>query len=228
MPASTAFISYHHADRVVGETLWEQLTFLASCGDGKTSLSCFLDAKDIPPATQWQPVIDQNLGNKDWLIVVYTGDQSVYCGYEIGTFWQLHATSPHKRIMGLYDVSDDRLPVILRNNQNTPVPNIDKVVEADKVAVSADEASFWYRGPVGKFLLEFCSYQNLYLPAHETADPNVYTNNIALAAKRIANAFALARGTDVESETPTQISFELTVSGVGDASSRRFPARRPS
>ncbi|WP_374368577.1 toll/interleukin-1 receptor domain-containing protein [Dongia sp.] len=223
MSQSTAFLSYHHDDRIIGETVLAQLAFLASRGEGKPALKCFLDARDIPRGQAWKPIIDENLANKDWLIPVFTGDQSVYCGYEIGTFLQLHVQSPDKRVMALYDVDDEKLPIILRDGQNTQVPPVDNVVEADKVAVSTDEVNFWFRSAVGRFLQDFCLYKGLYTPAHESSEPAAYSNNIALCAKLIANAFALARGTDEKSETPAQIGFELTIRKIGDQRLDKIP-----
>ena len=226
MSKSSAFISYYHEDRDIGETLKEQLLFLARCGTGRDSIDTFLDVKDIPPAKDWQPIIDENLSNKDWLIVVFTGDQSVYCGYEIGTFSQLHnmhwpeKRDPDKRIMGLYDVQSSKLPVILKDRQNTFVPNVKIIVqEADKVTVSPDEVNIWFKSEVGRFLVEFCAYKGLYTPLHEIENAGTFNYNIALAAKRIANAFGVARGTDVESETPIQIGFELIVKAVKEKDS---------
>ena len=169
---SSAFISYHHSDRIIGRTLDEQLSFLAAHGLGKPALSSFLDAKDIKPGTAWQPVIDKNLREKDWLIVVFTGDQSVYSGYEIGTFSHLNGDAmkrgrPDKHIIGLYDVPDEALPVILKSSQNTLVPIVDRIVETQAVTLSTQEVNFWYQSPVGKFLVEFCTYRSLYTPAHE-------------------------------------------------------------
>jgi TIR domain len=220
---SSAFISYHHDDRIVGETLYDQLTFLASRGDGRRFLSCFLDGRDLPRGKPWKPMIDENLGNKDWLIVIFTGEQSVYCGYEIGTFSQMHAQSPDKHIMGLYDVEDESLPVILRDTQNTRAQSIDYVSETKDVTVSADEVTLWYHSAVGTFLVDFCSYHKLYTQAHEKDDPGAYASSIALSAKRITNAFALARGNDVKNETPTQASFEITIKGIGNNRPERVP-----
>lgn len=223
---SSAFISYHHDDRIIGETLRDELSFLATRGKGREAVSSFLDAKDIPQGADWKQILNQNLGNMDWLIVIFTGEQSVYCGYEIGTFSQLHADSPVKgikRIMGLYDVDSKRLPVVLKDSQNTFVINVDNVVDIKSVTVPAHEMDYWYSSEVGKFFRDFCTYKDLYTPEHEQDAPVAYSSNIALAAKRIATAFALARGTDVKCETPTQIGFDLTIKGIGDGRIQRIP-----
>jgi hypothetical protein len=233
---SSAFISYHHDDRIIGETLKDQLEFLATRGNGRTAVSSFLDAKDIPHGANWKQIINQNLVNMDWLIVVFTGEQSVYCGYEIGTFSQLHAQSPVKRIMGLYDVDKERLPAVLKDSQNTFVTNVENVsdprsallrqsrVDIKSIAVrEQEEVDYWYSSEVGKFLFDFSNYKGLYTPEHERNRPADYSSNIARAAKSVATAFALARGTDVKSETPTQIGFELTIKGIGDGRIEKIP-----
>lgn len=164
---SSAFISYHHDDRIIGETLRDELSFLATRGKGREAVSSFLDAKDIPQGADWKQILNQNLGNMDWLIVIFTGEQSVYCGYEIGTFSQLHADSPVKgikRIMGLYDVDSKRLPVVLKDSQNTFVINVDNVVDIKSVTVPAHEMDYWYSSEVGKFFRDFCTYKDLYTP----------------------------------------------------------------
>lgn len=215
MTTSSAFISYHHDDKIIGECLYDQLVFLAKQGLGRPNLDCFLDVRDIPPAEDWKPIIDTNLGDKDWLIVIFTGEQSVYCGYEIGTFSQLHAKSENRWIMGLFDVPVRTLPIILQSYQNTAVPSIGATQDPIKVFVSTDELNNWYESSIGLFLRKFCNYRGLYTVAHEGQNPGVFTANIAVAAKRIANAFAIARGTDLKSETSSQISFELTVRNTG-------------
>lgn len=221
---SSAFISYHHNDIIIGTTLKNQLAFLASCGSqGKAAVKSFLDSKDIHIGDDWKTIITDNLCEMDWLVVIFTGEQSVYCGYEIGTFWQLRATQQGKRrILALHDVGIEQLPLVLRDSENAFVTNVDDVIDIERVTVSAQEVLHWYECDVGRFLVDFCKYKELYVPG-DAENPGDYTNNIALAAKRIATAFALARGTDVKSETPTQIGFELTIKGVGGGSIDKIP-----
>ncbi|MET3973176.1 toll/interleukin-1 receptor domain-containing protein [Bradyrhizobium sp. S3.9.1] len=211
---SSAFISYHHADRDIGDEISKVLFQLASHGKGKKSLKVFLDVAGIPSGQPWQPIIDKGLEESDWLIVVFTGDQSVYCGYEIGTFSQQHngkfgGSSPQKFLLSLYDVNQDLtpLPTILRPYQNTFVDSVaDPTGLHDKVVVSAEEVDFWFNSSLGQFLVRFCTYKEVYLPTDDAAD---YAGRIALGAKRIANAFSRERGKDVKSETPAPLAFEL-------------------
>lgn len=225
---SSAYISYHHDDQVIGEVIFQQLKNLAQKGQGAPSLDCFLDVRDIAPGVPWQPVIDEALTEMDWLIVVFTGEQSVYCGYEIGTFKQIHAMEmaekpPMKRIMGLYDVEADLVPVVLRNSQNTPVPSVARAVEPDDVRLTTDEVGTWFQSKLGRFLVSFCNYKGIYTSAHAMDDPGTYAVNIATAAKQIANAFALAKATDVKEETQVQIGFEVNISTVGTNRLRSIP-----
>lgn len=206
MSESSAFISYHRDDRIIGEAINDQLLMLAGYGKGKGEVRCFLDYRDIQRGMSWQKVIDDNIKQTDWLIVVFTGEQSAYCGYEIGTF--SHTKQNGTRIVTLYDVNSNTLPVVLKNRQNSFVDDVGNIVQQDKVNLSAQEVNYWYNSEIGKFLFDFCSYNGLYIATHQ---PSLYSYNIAFAAKNIANAFALARATDVKSETPSQISFELTI-----------------
>jgi len=80
----TVFISYAHEDTIIANAIKDQLTLLAQSGKGGPSLNCFLDTESIQPGIKYEPVIRAALEQADWLIVVFTGYQSVYCGYEIG------------------------------------------------------------------------------------------------------------------------------------------------
>ena len=81
-----AFVSYAHQDTIIANEIERQLTFLAERGKGKSFLKCFLDTKSILPGQRYEPVIKAALEQTDWLVVVFTGDQSVYCGFEIGIY----------------------------------------------------------------------------------------------------------------------------------------------
>lgn len=81
-----AFISYAHPDVVIAEAIEQELTRLARKGKGKGFLTCFLDSKSIPRGQRYEPIIREGLKDADWLVVIFTGDQSVYCGFEMGLF----------------------------------------------------------------------------------------------------------------------------------------------
>ena len=92
---TNVFISYAHEDTIMLLTpIRNQLTLLAQHGEGGPSLKCFLDTESIEPGQKFEPVIKSALEEADWLIMVFTGDQSVYCGYEIGMYSIL---KPHPR-----------------------------------------------------------------------------------------------------------------------------------
>jgi len=86
-PASkivNVFISYASNDRVIAETLEEELSKV-----NKDRVKCFLDTKSIASGLDFEGEITKALGNADWLVCVYTGEQSEFCGYEIGVFRQI-------------------------------------------------------------------------------------------------------------------------------------------
>ena len=77
------FISYAREDEVIAKAIRAQLILLAQSGKGAPSLNCFLDTESIPQGVKYEPVIKAALEQADYLIVVFTGYQSEYCGYEI-------------------------------------------------------------------------------------------------------------------------------------------------
>lgn len=223
MYETAAFISYHHSDRIIAQILKSELNRLAGHGKGRAFLKLFLDVEDIKAGQQWKTVIDDNLSSKNWLIVLFTGEQSAYCGYEVGTFSQLHSDVDNRSIVTLHDVDPINLPGFLADNQNKSMPFINIGVDTEKVTLGADEVHFWFDSSAADFFKDFCTYKKLYTPDDEIDDPSKYILNIALAAKKLANAFVLARGTDVKAETPTQIGFELTIKGIGEAKIDSIP-----
>src|ERR1700723_3893321 len=83
---TNVFISHAHEDTKIAKAIKDQLTLLAQSGRGRPSLDCFLDTESIQPGVKYEPVIRAALEKADWLIAVFTGYQSVYCGYEIGMY----------------------------------------------------------------------------------------------------------------------------------------------
>src|SRR5215813_7629670 len=112
-----AFISYAHQDTIIANEIEKQLGYLAARGKGKSFLKCFLDTKSIPPGQRYEPIIKAALEQTDWLVVVFTGDQSVYCGFEIGIYSILKPNDdvPHedKPVICLHDVDKAKLPAVL-------------------------------------------------------------------------------------------------------------------
>ena len=121
-----AFISYANQDRIIAEEVERQLTELAGKGKGRPFLKCFLDTKSIPPGQRYQPIIKSALEQADWLIVIFTGHQSVYSGYEIGLYSILHSDRPHEErpIICLHDVERSRLPAVLNRCNTTLVSQV--------------------------------------------------------------------------------------------------------
>ncbi|MGA2290391.1 toll/interleukin-1 receptor domain-containing protein, partial [Bradyrhizobium sp.] len=198
-----AFVSYAHVDLIIADALETQLTYLAQKGKGKAFLKSFLDTKSIgQPGQPYGPIIRAALQDADWLIVIFTGHQSVYCGFEIGLFSSIN---PGQRpIICLHDVDQSKLPGVLDGYQTAPVGPDPTVVPNG----SGQEMKRWWNSPVGQFLQSFCTTKNLYTPAD---NPIEYPVDIAMAAKAICDAFENARKNDVKSETPVQASFEITI-----------------
>src|SRR3954451_21842712 len=121
---TNVFISYAHEDTIIANAIKDQLTLLARSGKGGSSLNCFLDTESIQPGIKYEPVIRAALAQADWLIVVFTGYQSVYCGYEIGMYSiikpQPDKSIDEKPVACLYDVEQKKLPAVVEV-YNTPL-----------------------------------------------------------------------------------------------------------
>lgn len=219
-PITHAFISYAHQDAQIANTLEAQLTHLAERGKGTSFLSCFLDTKSIPKGQRYEPIIRSGLKDADWLIVIFTGDQSVYCGFEIGLFSYIGPEGA-KPIMCLHDVDRSRLPAVLEDYNAVAVAAITPYLTKDPIA-SGEEMNLWWESSVGRFLRDFCKTRNLYTP-EDRDNPSEYTVDIATAAKKISWAFEFARLEDEKSETPVQAGFEMTINPSIDGKLTRVP-----
>ena len=199
-----AFISYANQDRIIAEEVERQLTELAGKGKGRPFLKCFLDTKSIPPGQRYQPIIKSALEQADWLIVIFTGHQSVYSGYEIGLYSILHSDRPHEErpIICLHDVERSRLPAVLDGCNTTLVSQVVPNDPRD-LSPSGEEVNLWFESPVGRLLRAICDSKELYTA---NDNPMQYTIDIARAAKKICSSFAPARGHSSEAhvETPPQ------------------------
>ena len=212
-PADTtyAFISYAHQDAIIAEEIERQLTVLAGKGKGKSYLKCFLDTKSIPQGQLYQPIIKSALEQADWLIVIFTGHQSVYCGYEIGIYSVVkpHNATPldQKPVACLHDVDRSKIPEVMDGYNTTLVSQV-APYDPDDPIPSGGEVNSWFESPVGKLLRSLCEGKTLYT-ANDS--PSEYSVDIAKAAKKICYAFTAARQEDEESETPVQASLEITI-----------------
>src|SRR6478736_1550880 len=110
------FISYAHEDAKIANAIRDQLILLARSGKGAPSLKCFLDTESIKPGVKYQPIIKTALQKADWLIVVYTGYQSVYCGYEIGMYSVINdKPMGEKPVACVHDVDQAKLPATFQD-----------------------------------------------------------------------------------------------------------------
>ncbi len=133
-----AFISYYHLDAIIAHEIERQLTFLAKQGVGAGSLECFLDTESIPPGQRYEPIIKGALEKTDWLIVIFTGDQSVYCGFEIGIYSILKPQDDkpqkEKPVICLHDVDKSKLPAVLEGYNTTFISKVGPYVANDTMS----------------------------------------------------------------------------------------------
>lgn len=209
------FISNAHEDGIIAKAIKDQLTLLAQSGKGGPSLNCFLDTESIQPAVKYEPVIRTALEQADWLIVVFTGNQSVYCGYEIGMYSiikpQPDKSIDEKPVACLHDVEQKKLPAVVEGYNTTLISRIAPYLP-DPPNIVMSDADLWWNSPVGRLLRAICATKNLYTPQHRENNPVQYEIDIAQAASKIAYSFEKARQEDELSETPLQAGLELIVS----------------
>ncbi len=184
---SYAFVSYAHTDGIIAEAIDVQLRQLARRGRGRDALDSFLDTRSIKPGERWEPVITDHLHIADWLIVVFTGDQSDYCGFEIGMFSQINgllgpAPAADKRLVCLHDVETARLPVVVKPYQATRMITLNEGIDQRSVS-AGEENDFWWESPIGKFLREFCHYKALYVP--DPDNPTEFKADIIEASQKV-------------------------------------------
>jgi hypothetical protein len=219
-----AFISYAHQDFIIADEIRNQLINLAQRGVGGSYADCFLDTESIEPGQKYGPVIRSALDQTDWLIVVFTGDQSVYCGFEIGLYSSLSdpdKPQEEKPVVCIHDVDRTRLPAVVAGYNTTQITRVAPYLP-DNAAASTPQVKLWWNSPLGKLQRQVCLSKNLYTPSHRTDDPAQYELDIATAASKIAYAFEAARQEDEESETPVQAVLELTVFPPFDGGQQRI------
>jgi hypothetical protein len=215
MATTNVFISYAHEDRTIANAIRDQLTLLAQSGRGGPSLNCFLDTESIPPATRYEPVIRAALDQADWLIVVFTGYQSVYCGYEIGMYSiikpQTDKSIDEKPVACLHDVEQKKLPAVVEGYNTTLISQIAPYLP-DAPNTFTPNTDLWWNSPVGRLLRAICGTKDLYTPQHRKNNPVQYQTDIAQAASKITYSFDQAHREDELWETPLQAGLELIVS----------------
>jgi hypothetical protein len=220
------FISYAHQDTIIANAIRDQLTLLAQHGEGSPSLNCFLDTESIEPGQKFEPVIKATLEEADWLLVVFTGDQSVYCGYEIGMYSILkpHSDKPtnEKPVAWLHDVDKSKLPAAVNGYSTTLISRIAPYFPEPPNELTQN-GRLWWNSSVGKLIRTICERKGMYTPDHRKTDPVQYQVDIAEAASKIAYAFEAARQEDEESDTPVQAALELTVFPPFKGDDRKIP-----
>jgi hypothetical protein len=221
---TNVFISYSHLDTIIAQAIKDQLTELAQRGEGGRSLNCFLDMESIEPGVKYQPVIRGALEKADWLAFVFTGEQSVYCGYEIGMYSIIKPNGPNdeKPVACLHDVDQKKLPAVLEGYNTTLINQIAPYLP-HPLEKFTEDAKLWWDSPIGKLLRTICTRKGLYTPQHRTNDPVQYQIDIAQAASKIAQAFEFARQEDEEWDTPVQATLELVVFPPFEGEDRRIP-----
>ena len=212
------FISYASADNVIAAALYEELKEI-----DKKRVHCFLDTQSIDSGVDWDEKLNQELKSADWLICVYTGEQSEFCGYEIGVFAEVNGLSqrsPQSRLVCLHDVQPP-LPGVFRAYQNRLIVFPSPLTQSAGAA-PFDEAAFYLRTPVAKFFSDVYKYKGLYVPT-DASESQRQVQMLARQSNRITEAFKAARGSDILANTPTQLGMEVAVPGLPEVKLTRIP-----
>ena len=195
------FISYAKADHQIAVALREEIIRI-----NHDRIECFLDSETIASGEGWKEKLEKALRAADWLICIYTGEQSEFCGYEVGVFTQgsaLAANAGNSRLVCLHDVRT--YPTVFQSHQNRYV----ELPPDGPLDGTFDESAFYEQSEVAKFFEDFCRYQSLYV-AYDNSEAKRQSQEIIQKAKRITDAFHAARGSDIRFDTPTQLSVEIT------------------
>ena len=175
------FISYAHADREIAKVLRKELVEV-----NRDGVVCFLDSESIPRGEQFEPIIGREIRRADWLIVVFTGEQSEYCGFETGMFVQMRSGSRKRntKLVCLHDT--EGVPTLFRNHQNCRV--VDPVP-----SMGMSEEEFYLNSTAAKLLRDFYEYDDLYPATTDASDTQ--RKFLITQSKTITEAFRLARVT---------------------------------
>jgi TIR domain len=202
------FISYRRADQVIATAIYEEIIEI-----NRSRLECFLDIKAIEAGEDFRKEIDIALEAADWLICIYTGEQSEYCGFEVGVFSRGRSRkngSGQSRLVCLHDVAD--IPGIFEGHQNQQVR-----FPPDRTSPGMvfDEEAFYSQSDLAKFFRDLCQYNNLYI-ARDPLENQRLLQAITSKAKRITEAFRASRGKVVRDDTPTQLGIEVSFTPAPD------------
>ena len=198
----SVFISHASADTNIATALFEELTDI-----NRERVECFLDTRTIASGKNWTHLLNEALTTADWLVCIYTGEQSEFCGFEVGVFTTIHqAQSQDDRLVCLHDVAE--IPAVFQSHQNRLVtfpPN------KGVANIQFDDVEFYSRSPLAMFLSDFYKYKDLYI-ARDVADAQRQVQTLVRQTKRITEAFKSARASDIQSSTPTQLGVDVLVS----------------
>jgi hypothetical protein len=197
------FISYAHADSGIATALYEELDKI-----DHNRIRCFLDTKTIGSGKNWKKRLDEFLQSADWLVCIYTGEQSEFCGYEIGVFEKVNNLSPEgddSPVICLHDVPT--LPTVFQPHQNRAVVF---PPEGSVSNTQSNEVDFYLDSPIAKFFSDLYAYKSLYV-ARDASENQRQTQTLSAQVRRITEAFKAARGTDVLTNTPIQLQLDVSV-----------------
>ncbi|MGJ7509693.1 toll/interleukin-1 receptor domain-containing protein [Variovorax sp. GT1P44] len=208
------FISYASADREIAQVLYDELTEI-----DRNRVECFFDVRTIESGAEWKQILKRELRRAEWLICIYTGEQSEFCGFEVGYFADANdgKASQDARVVCLHDVAD--LPGIYSGYQSR---RIISPSETPPGAPLPDESTFYKAAPLAKFLNDFCKYRDLYR-IRDLSDATRQEASLLAKVKRITEAFVSARGSDEKSSTPIQLGIEIRIAKVAEGKMEAIP-----
>jgi hypothetical protein len=213
------FISHAEADTSIAQALRDELEKI-----NKDRIRCFLDTDTIKTGKSWQPVIDAALRLADWLICIYTGEQSEYCGYEIGVFSNANDISSgnkDSRLVCLHDI--EPLPVVFTSHQNRKIFYLQKNKSPlSDLEENAREELFISAAPLAKFFSDMYAYKGLY-SARDASESQRQLHTLAGQVKSVTKAFKDARAIDIQSNTPTQLGLQITIPAPPGSGAENFP-----
>ena len=195
------FISYARADYRIAETLRDELMEL-----NRDRVDCFLDTKTIESGEGFENKLEEALKAAHWLLCIFTGEQSEYCGFEVGVFTAGKASLRERessRVVCFHDVPN--YPGIFRSQENISIEYPPERLTTGEVF---DEAGFYGRSPLVKFFQDFSKFQSLYVPREE-GEFTRRAESFIRKAKGITQAFRDSRGNDIKFDTPTQLGFDI-------------------
>jgi len=208
------FISYAHNDDEIAQALYDELIDV-----NPNRVNCFLDTRKIQSGRNFEDELDHALDQADWLVCIYTGEQSEYCGYEVGVFKKTRGISSKtddSRLVCMHDV--ESLPGVFRNHQN----NMVIFPTETQSSPTFDENSFYLSSPIASFFKNFYKYKDLYVPK-DSDDAQRQLAKLVRQTRRITEAFKAARRTDILADTPTQLCIELSILGCSEKLLTKIP-----